>query len=85
MPEEVADRPGTFFSGDSQAFRLEHLKPRKLFSVRSTGAASLLQPFEVEPNLGPVDPAWDLAGRVRLVPVAVGSYRVESLAPERRF
>ena len=86
MPEEVADRPGTFCSVDSQAFRLEHLKPERDFSVfvpqepphclhAIRGRAQLLD--SGGSRLGDLE-----QGESALVPVAVGSYRVESLAPD---
>ena len=85
-PEEVADRPGTFCSVDSDAFRLEHLKPEKGLSVfvprepphclhAIRGRAQLLD--SGGSRLGDLE-----HGESALVPVAVGSYRVESLAPD---
>ena len=83
-PEAVVDRPGTFCSVDSDAFRLEHLKPIKdlqvlvppqpphcLHAIR--GRAQLFD--SSESILGELE-----QGESALVPVGVGSYRVESLA-----
>lgn len=85
-PEEVVGQPGTFCSVDSEAFRLEHLKPTDgrpvivprgsphcLHAIRGRARVSSSRGSD----LGDLE-----HGESVLVPVAVGSYRVESLAPD---
>jgi len=85
-PERVLDRPGIFCSIDSDAFRLEHLKPTRGVSVvvgpepphclhAIRGRARFTSSSGSE--IGELE-----QGESALVPVAVGSYRMESLAPD---
>jgi len=85
-PERIVDRPGTFCSIDADAFRLEHLKPTKDLSVVvPLEPPHCLHAIRGRARFSNADGAHlgDLEqGESALVPVAVGSYRIESLASE---
>lgn len=85
-PVEIAGRPGTLCSVDSDAFRVEHLKPRRGRSV----AVAREPPHCLHAIRGRARffnaagaVVGDLArGESALVPIGVGGYRAASVAPD---